>query len=172
MATLKYCVSSVAQWSTSHSEVAFKISIFLKFRFSEKATKIWRNLPQDLNITKQRPNLEGDSVKFCGLLRISVLYHRWNYSFLNNHEISCEIIDLIVKVKFKWTYAVTRSLKAWNIVKGEAILNNVNRVTVADIESWFVNKSEALKWRQGHRSILIAIQYNSKNILAPLCTGL
>ena len=120
MATLKYCVSSVAQWGTSHSEVAFKISIFLKFRFSEKATKIWRNLPQDLNITKQRPNLEGDSVKFCGLLRISVLYHRWDYSFLNNHEISCEIIDLIVKVKFKWTYAVTRSLKSMKYSKGRS----------------------------------------------------
>ena len=39
---------------------AFKV----KFRFSQKATKIRRNLPGDLKVTKEMSNVPGDFVKF------------------------------------------------------------------------------------------------------------
>ena len=47
---------------------------FVKLRFSKRATKMWRNFPQGLDIIKQLPNLENDCAEFCGLLRIYQLY--------------------------------------------------------------------------------------------------
>ena len=35
----------------------------IKFSFSEKATKIWRDLPQEFDVTKLCQNLEGDCAK-------------------------------------------------------------------------------------------------------------
>ena len=36
----------------------------LKFSFSEKATKIWCNLSEGFDVTKQCQNLEADCTKF------------------------------------------------------------------------------------------------------------
>ena len=41
----------------------------LKFRHSEKTTKVWNNLPLHLMFTKQKTNQVGDCFQFCGLLR-------------------------------------------------------------------------------------------------------
>ena len=51
----------------------------VKFRFSMKATKMWCNFTQGLNMTKQLPNLEDDCTKFFGLLRIYQLYLLWPF---------------------------------------------------------------------------------------------
>ena len=53
----------------------FKFTPWLvNFRFFKKATKIWRNLPQ---------NKEGDFVKFCGLLRMYELVNRCHFHRLS-----------------------------------------------------------------------------------------
>ena len=46
----------------------------LKFIYSEKATKILRNLPLNFDYSTHSQKLGEDFAKFCGLLRIYELY--------------------------------------------------------------------------------------------------
>ena len=48
--------------------------LHVMFRYSEKATKIWNNLPLCFEVSKQCQKKVEDCFKCCGLLRISELY--------------------------------------------------------------------------------------------------
>ena len=47
----------------------------LKFIYSEKATKFWRNLHRRFVLCSASQIYGGDFAKFCGLLRIYKLYN-------------------------------------------------------------------------------------------------
>ena len=49
-------------------------SVILKFIYSEKATKMLRNLPLTFDYSTYSQKLVEDFAKFCGLLRIYELY--------------------------------------------------------------------------------------------------
>ena len=77
----------------------------LKFGYSEKATKIWNNLPLDLSFTKQTSKHVGDCSKFCGLLRKPELYmSRSQYSEV------FRTFDYLV-ILTAWCLAMTCSIK-------------------------------------------------------------
>ena len=66
------------------------IHIYLKFIYSEKATKILRNLPLTFDNSTYGQKLGEDFAKFCGLLRIYELYQEvfFDYIILFEPEIS------------------------------------------------------------------------------------
>ena len=51
-----------------------QISSYVKFIYSEKATKFLRNLPLTFDYSTYGQKLGEDFAKFCGLLRIYELY--------------------------------------------------------------------------------------------------
>ena len=53
----------------------FQNQVELKFIYSEKATKILRNLPLTFDYSTYGQKLGEDFAKFCGLLRIYELYY-------------------------------------------------------------------------------------------------
>ena len=60
----------------SGKNVVFSVTqyYFVKFIYSEKATKFLRNLPLTFDYSKHGQKLGEDFAKFCGLLRIYELY--------------------------------------------------------------------------------------------------
>ena len=65
----------------------------LKFIYSEKATKILRNLPLTFDYSTYGQKLREDFAKFCGLLRIYELYY---YLFLRKINADYSVMYLFL----------------------------------------------------------------------------
>ena len=68
---------------------------YLKFIYSEKATKILRNLPLTFDYSTYSQKLVEDFAKFCGLLRIYELY--WTGDSKNNMLSYCGLVDAKIR---------------------------------------------------------------------------
>ena len=64
--------------------MCFYQNMALKLRFSEKATKIWRNLPLVLTLLSKRQKMWKIFFKFCGFLTISWLLFRSKKQLIRN----------------------------------------------------------------------------------------
>ena len=105
------------------------ILLFIKFIYSEKATKVLRNLPLTFDHSTYSQKLVEDFAKFCGLLRIYELYLKacLTYQFSDIDRLSVKDSTLVHRILFDGKKAIGVEIEKngtrENIYSNEVILS-------------------------------------------------